>query len=84
MAHYFLSVHEPRRAAILFLGRQIIAIPLFLLLPRWLGFYGMYLVGPCADLPFAVVATVLMARELGKLRLAPMAVVSAATDLVAS
>jgi len=70
MAHYFLSVHEPRMAALLLLGRQILAIPLFVLLPRWLGFYGIYLVGPCADLLFFVVAATVMVRELAKLRLA--------------
>ncbi len=68
MAHYFLSVHEPRKAALLLLGRQLVAMPLFVLLPRWLGFYGIYLVGPCADLPFAVVAAMLMVHELAKLR----------------
>ncbi len=71
MAHYFLSVHEPRRAALLLLGRQFVAMPLFVLLPKWLGFYGIYLVGPCADLPFAIVAAALMVRELAKLRGAP-------------
>jgi len=70
MAHYFLSVHEPRMAALLLLGRQVLAIPMFVLLPRWLGFYGIYLVGPCADLLFAVVAATVMVRELAKLRLA--------------
>jgi putative MATE family efflux protein len=68
MSHYYLSVHEPRRAALLLLGRQLVAIPLFLLMPRLFGFYGIYLVGTCADLPFAVVATVMMLRELAKLR----------------
>jgi len=70
MAHYFLSVHEPRMAALLLLGRQVLAIPLFVLMPRWLGFYGIYLVGPCADLLFFVVAGTVMVRELAKLRLA--------------
>ena len=70
MAHYFLSVHEPRMAALLLLGRQVLAIPMFVLLPRWLGFYGIYLVGPCADLLFFVVAATVMVRELAKLRLA--------------
>lgn len=70
MAHYFLAVHNARHAGMLLLGRQIIAIPLFILLPRWLGFFGMYVVAPCSDLPFALVATVLMVRELRKLRLA--------------
>jgi putative MATE family efflux protein len=68
MAHYFLSVHQPRGAALLMLGRQLLAIPLFLLLPRWIGYFGMYLVGPCADLPFAVVGVVIMVRELAKLK----------------
>jgi putative MATE family efflux protein len=68
MAHYYLSVHEPRRAAVLLLGRQLVAIPLFVLLPRLFGFSGIYLVGTCADLPFGVVAVVLMFRELAKLR----------------
>jgi putative MATE family efflux protein len=72
MAHYFLSTHQPKGAALLLLGRQLVAIPLFLVLPRWLGFFGMYLVGPCADLPFAMVAVVLMVRELAKLRAAPV------------
>jgi putative MATE family efflux protein len=70
MAHYFLSVHEPRTASVLLLGRQVLAIPLFVLLPRWLGFYGIYLVGPCADSLFAVVAATVMVRELARLRLA--------------
>jgi putative MATE family efflux protein len=71
MAHYFLSVHVPRKAALLLLGRQFLAMPLFLLLPYWLGFYGLYLVGPCSDLPFAIVAAVIMVRELAKLRATP-------------
>jgi hypothetical protein len=73
MAHYFLSVQEPRKAALLLLGRQLVAMPLFVLLPRWLGFYGIYLVGPCADLPFAVVAGAFMVQELAKLRRIPAA-----------
>jgi putative MATE family efflux protein len=68
MSHYFLSIHEPRKAGVLLLGRQLVAIPLFLLLPRWLGFKGVYLVSPCADLPFAAVATGFMVRELARLK----------------
>lgn len=67
MAHYFLSTHEPRKAAVLLLGRQVLAIPLFLLLPRLMGFYGMYIAAPLSDLPFAVVGAVFMLRELGRL-----------------
>jgi putative MATE family efflux protein len=75
MAHYFLSVHEPRMAALLLLGRQVLAIPMFVIFPRWFGFYGIYLVGPCADLLFTTIATNVMVRELGKLRRTPDATV---------
>jgi len=70
MAHYFLAVHEPRKAAVLLLGRQILAILLFLVLPRLLGFYGMYVAAPLADLPFLVVGAAFMLRELARLKLA--------------
>ena len=64
MSHYFLSVHEPKKAGVLLLGRQILAVPLFLVLPRWFGLKGLYYVAPCADLPFAFVAAGFMVREL--------------------
>lgn len=70
MAHYFLGVHEPRKAGVLLLGRQILAIPLFLVLPKLVGFYGMYLAAPLADVPFAVVAAGFMVRELARLKAA--------------
>lgn len=73
MSHYFLSVHQPRKAAVMLLGRQLLAIPLFLVLPRWLGFRGVYLVGPCADLPFACVAFTYLMRELKSLSAQSMA-----------
>jgi Na+-driven multidrug efflux pump len=69
MSHYFLSVHVPGKAGILLLGRQLIAIPLCLLMPRWFGMDGLYYVGTCADLPFALVALVFMVRELRSLSL---------------
>ena len=62
-SHYFLAIHRPGRAAILLLGRQILAIPLFLVLPRTWGFTGLYLVAPLADLPFFFVAAVLLWNE---------------------
>jgi len=68
MAHYFLSVHQPRNAAVLLLGRQLLVIPLFVVLPRVLGFSGIYVVGPIADTLFLVVAATMMVRELAKLR----------------
>lgn len=68
MSHYFLAVHQPAKAGVLLLGRQLLAIPLFIVLPRAFGFRGVYLVGPCADLPFAVVAFAYMLRELRVLK----------------
>ncbi len=70
MAHYFLAAHEPRKAAVLLLGRQILAMPLFLVLPRLFGFYGMYLAAPLADLPLAVIGTIFMLSEAGHLKAA--------------
>jgi putative MATE family efflux protein len=75
MAHYYLSVHQPRSSALLILGRQLLAIPLFILFPRWLGYFGMYIVGACADLPFAAIAVVFMIREFAKLRAMPVGTV---------
>ena len=68
MAHYFLSVHQPRSAAILLLGRQLLVIPMFVVFPRLLGFSGIYVVGPIADTLFLVIAATMMVRELAKLR----------------
>lgn len=66
-SHYFLAVHRPGRAAVLLLGRQILAIPLFLVLPRLWGFAGLYLVAPIADFPFFVVAAVMLRNEWNSL-----------------
>jgi putative MATE family efflux protein len=69
-SHYFLAVQRPRPAGLLLLGRQLLAIPLFLTLPRLLGFAGLYLVGLLSDLPFAALAAVLLRgewRRLGQL-----------------
>jgi putative MATE family efflux protein len=62
-SHYYLAVHRARAAGLLLLGRQLLAIPLFLVLPRLLGLRGLYLVALCADLPFAALAAVLLRRE---------------------
>jgi len=67
-SHYFLAVQEPRRAGALLLGRQLLAIPLFLLVPKFFGFRGLYLVMGIADLPMALVATYMLRREWLRLR----------------
>jgi len=62
-SHYFLAVQRPRAAGVLLLGRQLLALPLLLVLPAWLGFRGIYVVAVLADLPFAVLAAVLLRAE---------------------
>ncbi len=62
-SHYYLAVQRPVPAGILLLGRQIAVIPLFLLLPRLLGFTGLYLSTVLSDVPFAIVAAVLVRSE---------------------
>jgi Na+-driven multidrug efflux pump len=66
-SHYFLAVHEPRKAGILLLGRQLLSMPLFVLLPRLLGFTGLYVVPVLSDLPFAVVSAALLRAEWRRL-----------------
>ena len=66
-SHYFLAVHRPRPAGLLLLGRQLVAIPLFLVLPRLLGFPGLYLVTLLADVPFAFLAAALLRAEWKRL-----------------
>jgi hypothetical protein len=46
----------------------LLAIPLFLLLPRLLGFRGLYLVAGLSDLPMAIIASLLLRAEWKRLR----------------
>jgi len=62
-AHYFLAVHQARAAGLLLLGRQLLSIPLLLLLPRLFGFRGLYYAPVLTDLPFALVGAVMLRRE---------------------
>ena len=54
---------EVRPAGLLLLGRQLLLIPLFSLLPLALGFSGLYFAPALADLPFAIIGAILMRRE---------------------
>jgi putative MATE family efflux protein len=66
-SHYFLAVQRPRAAGILLLGRQLLAIPLFLVLPRLLGFTGLFVVAPLSDLPFAALSIWMLRAEWAEL-----------------
>ncbi len=68
-AHYYLAVQRPRPAGALLLGRQLLAIPLYIVLPLAAGFRGLYLAPVISDLPVAALAAYLLRREwraLGK------------------
>jgi putative MATE family efflux protein len=67
-SHYFLATQKPGRAATLLLGRQLLAIPLFFVMPKLFGVRGLYGVSPLADLPVAVLAAVYLRKEWHLLR----------------
>jgi len=71
-SHYFLAVQRPRPAGLLLLGRQLLAIPLFLVLPRLFGFEGLYVVTLLSDVPFAMLAAVLLRSEWKQLARPPL------------
>jgi putative MATE family efflux protein len=66
-SHYFLSIQQPGKAGILLMGRQILAIPLFVILPRLWGYQGLYLVAMLSDIPLALAATWMLRQEWIKL-----------------
>jgi len=66
-SHYFLAIHQPNKAGALLLGRQILAIPLFLLLPRWFGMHGLYLVSALSDAPMAILSAIYLRAEWKRL-----------------
>ncbi len=80
VAHYFMSMHQPKKAGVLLLGRQLLAIPLFLLLPRCCGFRGIYWASPCAELPFALIAARWLLEELRTLKRQPETSVACGTS----
>ena len=67
---YFQAVGKPKQAMFLTLSRQIILlIPLFLILPRFLGLDGIWLAPPIADLLSAALTGIFFYRELRNLKL---------------
>lgn len=82
-AYYFLAVQRPIPAGILLLGRQVLVIPLFLILPRLMGFTGLYLVTLLSDVPFAIVAAALLRAEWRNLRLPPAVERAPSTEALA-
>jgi putative MATE family efflux protein len=71
-SHYFLAFQQPRKAGVLLLGRQLLAIPLFLILPRLFGIQGLYLVSACSDIPITILAAWYLRREWRDLKTAAL------------
>ena len=64
-ANYFQAVGKPKQAVFLNLSRQVIIfIPALLILPRFLGLYGIWLVGPIADFSSTVITAIWLMMEI--------------------
>lgn len=62
---FFTSIGKPAKGTFLGLTRQILfLLPLIIIFPRFLGIDGIMYAGPIADLLAAVVASVMLSREL--------------------
>lgn len=61
---FFSSIGQPLKGLLLSMTRQVFfLIPLFLLLPLWLGIFGVMLAGPIADFIAFVVSASLVRRQ---------------------
>lgn len=66
---FFQAIGNPVKAAILSLSRQIgFLIPALLIMPRFFGIYGALYAGPTADLLAFVLAVILVALEVKKIK----------------
>jgi putative MATE family efflux protein len=66
-ANYFQAIDNPRVAMFLSMTRQVLfLLPLLVILPLFWGLQGIWLAGPVSDLASAVIAGVLLVRELGE------------------
>lgn len=66
---YFQAVGKPRQGIFLTLSRQIIVlVPCLLILPRFFGLSGIWMVSPVSDFTAFVLSLVLFAREMRALK----------------
>ncbi len=67
-ANYFQAVGKAKYAILFSMSRQvIILIPLLVILPRFMGIYGVWVASPIADFCASLITGVYLWRELGKL-----------------
>lgn len=70
--NFFQHIGKPKRAILLSVSRQLLFIvPLLLILPKWWGSDGVWYSIPIADFTSSVLAAVLLALQLRKLRQDP-------------
>lgn len=68
-ANFFQSIGMAKKAIFLSLSRQLLfLIPFLLIMPRMLGTDGVWLSIPMADLVSITVTTIMLRREMKKLR----------------
>ena len=73
-SNFFASIGKPVRGALLSLTRQIFfLIPLMLVLPLFLGLYGVIIAAPVSDLLGFLVVLVFILREMREMSRLPMA-----------
>jgi putative MATE family efflux protein len=78
---YFQAVKKSATALLINVVRQLIVlVPLFLVLPRFLGLQGVWLAGPVADLASVLLALALLAPEMRRLARGSLETVLAQTE----
>lgn len=71
ITNFFQSIGKAKISMLLSLSRQLLVlIPLIVVLPLWLGLEGVLWAIPCSDLTSAMLAAVIMQRNIKKIRLA--------------
>ena len=66
---FFTSIGMPGKGAFLSLTRQILfLLPLIVVLPLFLGIDGIMYAGPVADLLAALIAALMLRRQMGKMK----------------
>ncbi len=65
---YFQAINKAAPALIINLVRQLLVlVPLYFLLPRWLGLTGVWLAGPLAEVAAAILTLALLVPEMRRL-----------------
>ena len=76
ISNFFLSIGKARSSMILSLSRQVmLLIPLLIILPRFFALEGIWMSEPIADFISAIIASVLIFKEIKLLKVVPAEIV---------